>query len=108
MVKELYPKDPSAQERYARVVYDAGNKDKWAQVISFEILDKSQKNVLASAFWIDRDDIPGGFFTALGTELEQTFWISPLNYTRISRGVGQYGPRALKSIANKKNSKTYV
>jgi murein DD-endopeptidase MepM/ murein hydrolase activator NlpD len=106
LVKELYPKDPGTQERFARVVYDAGNKDKWAQVISFEILDKSQKNVLASAFWIDRDDIPGGFFTALGTELEQTFWISPLNYTRISRGVGQYGPRALKSIANKKNSKT--
>jgi len=83
LVKELYPKLNSNEQHFARVVYDAGGKNKWAQVISLEILNASQKNILADAFWVDREDLSGGFFSSTGTELEQNFWINPLNYTRI-------------------------
>jgi hypothetical protein len=90
LVKELYPNIKSNDKYFARVVYDAGSKNKWAQVISLEILDQTQKIVVADAFWVGRDDLPGGFFTSSGQELEQQFWINPLNYSRISRGVGNF------------------
>jgi murein DD-endopeptidase MepM/ murein hydrolase activator NlpD len=44
--------------------------------------------VFVSAYWVDRNDIPGGFFTGSGESLERSFWTNPLSYRRISRGVG--------------------
>lgn len=88
LVRELHSKINSNDHYFARIIYNAGDKNTWAQVISLEILDSAQKTVLGDAFWVNREDIPGGFFTSNGTELEQNFWTSPLNYTRISRGVG--------------------
>jgi len=108
LVKELYPKIRQNEKNFARVVYDAGGKDKWAQVISLEILDQTQKSVLADAFWVQRDDLPGGFFTSYGQELEQNFWINPLNYTRISRGVGNFASTSRRQAIVKKGNKNVV
>ena len=108
LVKELYPKIKQNEKNFARVVYDAGGKDKWAQVISLEILDQTQKTVLADAFWVQRDDLPGGFFTSYGQELEQNFWINPLNYTRISRGVGNFASTSRRQAIVKKGNKNVV
>ena len=108
LVKELYPKIKQNEKNFARVVYNAGGKDTWAQVISLEILDQTQKNVLADAFWVQRDDLPGGFFTSYGQELEQNFWINPLNYTRISRGVGNFATTSRRQAVVKKGKKNVV
>jgi murein DD-endopeptidase MepM/ murein hydrolase activator NlpD len=108
LVKELFPKIKSNQQHFARVVYDAGNKNQWAQVISLEILDAEQKHIVADAFWVDRDDLPGGFFSSNGTELEQEFWINPLNYTRISRGVGNFALSSSRPKVIKKGNKSVV
>ena len=108
LVKTLYPKIRSNENHLARVVYDAGNKDRWAQVISLEILDTTQKNMIADAFWVKRDDLPGGFFTSNGEELEQNFWINPLNYTRISRGVGGFASTSRRPAVVKKGNKNVV
>ena len=109
LIKELYSKVNNNGQYFARIIYNAGDKNNWAQVVSLEILDASQKNVIADAFWVDRDGLPGGFFTSTGTELEQNFWISPLNYTRISRGVGYSSIHLSKPIrSNKGNTKTFV
>lgn len=108
LVKTLYPKIKSNENHLARVVYDAGSKDKWAQVISLEILDSTQKNMIADAFWVKRDDLPGGFFSSNGEELEQNFWINPLNYTRISRGVGKVTTTNRKNTVIKKGKKNLV
>ena len=108
LVKELYPKINSNEKHFARVVYDTGGKDQWAQVISLEILDQSQKHVVADAFWVSRDDLPGGFFTSYGLELEQHFWINPLNYTRISRGVGNFAYTSRRPAVVKKGKKNVV
>ena len=108
LVKELYSKINSNERHFARIIYNAGNKNTWAQVISLEILDATQKNVLAESFWVNRDDLPGGFFTSTGSELEQSFWISPLNYTRISRGVGPSSVRFSKKRQVKDGKKNSV
>jgi len=109
LIKELYSKVNSNERYFARIIYNAGDKNTWAQVVSLEILDASQKNVIADAYWVERDGLPGGFFTSMGTELEQNFWISPLNYTRISRGVGYSSLRLSKPKQSKQgNTKSIV
>lgn len=108
LVKELYPNIKPNDKYFARVVYDAGSKNKWAQVISLEILDQTQKIVVADAFWVGRDDLPGGFFTSNGQELEQQFWINPLNYSRISRGVGNFASTSRRQAVVKKGNKNVV
>ena len=108
IVKEIYPKNINSDNSFLRVVYDSGDKNQWAQIVCVEILDSSQKIVLADAFWVARDDIPGGFFTSYGSELEQNFWTNPLNYTRISRGVGPFASRTTRPKTIRKGNKNIV
>lgn len=108
LIKELYSKVNNNDRYLARIIYNAGDKNNWAQVVSLEILDTVKKTVIADAFWVDREDLPGGFFTSSGNELEQNFWISPLNYTRISRGVGRSSIVLSKPKQVKKGKTTSV
>ncbi|NBP97082.1 MAG: M23 family peptidase, partial [Burkholderiaceae bacterium] len=92
IVKQLYPDDSASLEnspKQVRVIVDFGTRDRWAQIWAIEILDLATNQVLADAFWLNRDDIPGSFFTANGDSIERSFWTNPLSYRRISRGVGQ-------------------
>jgi murein DD-endopeptidase MepM/ murein hydrolase activator NlpD len=91
IVKQLYPEDsPTAaiDANQVRLIVDFGDRDRWAQIWAVEIINTLSQEVLASAFWVDRNDIPGGFFTASGESIERSFWTNPLSYRRISRGVG--------------------
>jgi murein DD-endopeptidase MepM/ murein hydrolase activator NlpD len=91
IVKQLYPEDgptSAVNTNLVRLIVDFGDRDRWAQIWAIEIIDTISQDVLASAFWIDRNDIPGGFFTATGESIERSFWTNPLSYRRISRGVG--------------------
>jgi murein DD-endopeptidase MepM/ murein hydrolase activator NlpD len=108
LAKEIYAKNNPKDKRFVRVVFSAGDKNTWAQIVSVEILDSTRKIVLADGFWVHRDDVTGGFFTSSGTELEQDFWINPLNYTRISRGVGSFSAKGKRSQVVKKGNKSVV
>jgi len=108
LAKEIYAKNNPKDKRFVRVVFNTGDKNTWAQIVSLEILDATRTIVLADAFWVARDDITGGFFTSSGTELEQDFWINPLNYTRISRGVGSFAAKGKRSQVVKKGNKSVV
>ena len=91
LIKQIYPEDGNSLENtnsVVRLLVDFGDRDHWAQIWAAEILDPSNKEVFASAFWLERDDIPGGFFTGSGEAIERAFWTNPLSYRRISRGVG--------------------
>lgn len=108
LAKEIYAKNNPKDKRYVRVVFNTGDKNTWAQIVSLEVLDSTRTIVLADAFWVHRDDVTGGFFTSSGTELEQDFWINPLNYTRISRGVGSFAAKGKRSQVVKKGNKSVV
>ncbi len=91
IVKQLYPEDSptsAINANQVRLIVDFGDRDRWAQIWAVEIMNTLSQEVLASAFWVDRNDIPGGFFTASGESIERSFWTNPLSYRRISRGVG--------------------
>ena len=92
IVKQIYPDDSASIEnspKQVRVIVDFGTRDRWAQIWAVEIENPKTKQVLANAFWLNRSDIPGSFFTSNGESIERSFWTNPLSYRRISRGVGQ-------------------
>ncbi|MBL8287934.1 MAG: M23 family metallopeptidase [Rubrivivax sp.] len=59
-----------------------------ARVSAVELVDEGTGSAIDSALWLDRDDGPGGFVSARGGDHERLLWQSPVDYRRISRGVG--------------------
>ena len=108
LIKQIYPEENNSLENtnsVVRLIVDFGDREHWAQIWATEIIDPSNNEVFASAFWINRNDIPGGFFTGNGESLERSFWTNPLSYRRISRGVGSVRASAGKR-QNSKNPAT--
>lgn len=105
VIKQIYPEENNALENtnsIVRLIVDFGDKEHWAQIWAAEIIDPTSKEVFSSAFWIERNDIPGAFYTASGESIERTFWTNPLSYRRISRGVGSVRA-SMKKVAPAKN-----
>ena len=105
VIKQIYPEENSALENtnsIVRLVVDFGDKERWAQIWAVEIIDPASKEIFSSAFWVERNDIPGGFYTSNGESIERTFWTNPLSYRRISRGVGSVRASS-KKVAPAKN-----
>ena len=91
IIKQIYPEDNNSLENtnsIVRLIVDFGDRERWAQIWAVEIIDPANKEVFANAFWVERNELPGGFFTGNGESLERSFWTNPLSYRRISRGVG--------------------
>ena len=110
IIKQIYPEENNALENtnsMVRLIVDFGDKERWAQIWAAEIIEPSSSEVFASAFWVERNDIPGGFYTANGESIERTFWTNPLSYRRISRGVGSVRASS-KKVAPSKNGSAAV
>ncbi|WP_370624388.1 M23 family metallopeptidase [Polynucleobacter sp. AP-Melu-500A-A1] len=104
LIKQIYPEDNSSLENtnsVVRIIVDFGDRERWAQIWAVEIIDPTNKEVFASAYWVERNDIPGGFFTGSGESLERSFWTNPLSYRRISRGVGSVRASSGKRTSSK-------
>ena len=105
IIKQIYPEENNSLENsnsIVRLIVDFGDRERWAQIWTVEIIDPANKEVFANAFWVERGDLPGAFFTGGGESLEHSFWTNPLSYRRISRGVGMV--RATSSKRSKSNS----
>jgi murein DD-endopeptidase MepM/ murein hydrolase activator NlpD len=103
LIKQIYPEDNNLLENtnsIVRLIVDFGDRERWAQIWATEIIDPVNKEVFASAYWVDRNDIPGGFFTSSGESLERSFWTNPLSYRRISRGVGSVRAASKRPSSN--------
>ena len=103
LIKQIYPEENNSLENtnsIVRLIVDFGDRERWAQIWATEIIDPVNKEVFASAYWVDRYDIPGGFFTGSGESLERSFWTNPLSYRRISRGVGSVRASSKRPSSN--------
>jgi len=103
LIKQIYPEENNSLENtnsVVRLIVDFGDRERWAQIWATEIIDPVNKEVFASAYWVDRNDIPGGFFTGSGESLERSFWTNPLSYRRISRGVGSVRASSKRPSSN--------
>jgi len=102
VVKQIYTEESGAAAQtnnIVRVIVDYGDREQWAQIWAVEIITPKTKEVLASAFWLDRTELPGGFYTPNGESLERALWTTPLSYRRISRGVGMVPTSRKKTAA---------
>ena len=109
LIKQIYPEDNNSLENtnsIVRLIVDFGDRERWAQIWAVEIIDPTNKEVFASAYWIERNDIPGGFFTGSGESLERSFWTNPLSYRRISRGVGSVRASSKRPSNNNPTAQT--
>ena len=58
------------------------------QLVSVSLWDAPRQRLLDRAVYLDREAAPGGWFSARdGRGLEREFWVTPLVYLRVSRGV---------------------
>ncbi len=58
------------------------------QLVSVSLWDAPRQRLLDRAVYLDREAAPGGWFSARdGRGLEREFWVTPLVYRRVSRGV---------------------
>lgn len=70
-----------------------------AHLVSVELVDKASGRPLGQALWVDRTDLPGGFYAANGESYEPLFWVSPVNFTYVSRGIHATGPAAARAAS---------
>ena len=68
-------------------------------LVSVELVDRASGRPLGQAIWVDRPDLPGGFYAANGESYEPLFWVSPVNFTYVSRGIRATGPAAARAAS---------
>ena len=68
-------------------------------LVSVELVDRASGRPLGQALWVDRPDLPGGFYAANGESYEPLFWVSPVNFTYVSRGIRATGPAAARAAS---------
>ena len=73
---------------WVRLVFrDGGNGGDSSRLVALELVDETGQPI-DSALWLERGETPGGFVSARGGDHERVSWQSPVDYRRISRGVG--------------------
>jgi len=89
---------PPAADLVLRVAYKVDEAEAPVQLLVVSLIDKRTQQLLERAVFLDRPDLPGGWFSARdGRGLQREFWITPVSYHRISRGVITTPPRKGKS-----------
>ena len=86
LVRQMKKHAQAADTVWVRLVlHDEGEA---ARVAAVELVDEGSGQAIDSAIWLGRHDGPGGFVSARGGDHERVLWQSPVDYRRISRGVG--------------------
>lgn len=86
LVRQMKRLTQAADTAWVRLVL--GGESDSTRVEAVELIDDASGQALDSAIWLDRADGPGGFVSAAGGDHERVLWQSPVDYRRISRGVG--------------------
>ena len=89
-----------------RVTYTPGAGTEWARLRSVEIIERSTGRVANEALWVERDGMPGGFFGPDGSSYEHALWTTPVSFTRISRGIGNFRTTIRHRVARHTGRKT--
>jgi murein DD-endopeptidase MepM/ murein hydrolase activator NlpD len=88
-----------------RVITETDSVDPEPHLVSVELVDRSSGRPLGQALWVDRSDLPGGYYAANGESYEPLFWVSPVNFTYVSRGIHATGAAAARAASVPSSSK---
>lgn len=82
-----------------RVITETDNDNPEPRLVSIELADRASGRSLGQALWVDRTDLPGGYYAANGESFEPLFWVSPVNFTYVSRGIHATGAAATRAAS---------
>jgi murein DD-endopeptidase MepM/ murein hydrolase activator NlpD len=85
LVRQMKRQVPVDESAWVRLLLNEDGED--ARLVAAELVDETGQ-AIDSAIWLDRAGAPGGFVSARGGDHERLLWQAPVDYRRISRGVG--------------------
>lgn len=91
-----------------RASYGVGEGIDADRLLSVEILERDTGDVVREALWVARDGLPGGYFAPDGTSFEHALWTSPVSFTRISRGIGNFRTTIRRPVTRRSGHKTRI
>jgi murein DD-endopeptidase MepM/ murein hydrolase activator NlpD len=91
-----------------RAAYGTGSGPEAGRLISVEVLDRTTADIVREALWIERDGLPGGYFAPDGTSYEHALWTSPVTFTRISRGIGNFRTTVRRPVTKRSGHRVRV
>jgi murein DD-endopeptidase MepM/ murein hydrolase activator NlpD len=103
MVRQMRKQPGISDNAVVRALIE-GDGDE-ASLTAVELVDTLTGQALDSVVWLARSDEPGAFISVRGVELERLLWQSPLDYRRISRGIGASSMLVHKKVRVKLKSK---
>ncbi len=86
LVRQMKKQAQAAETALVRLVLHGEGEA--ARLVAVELVDDGTGLVIDSAIWLERTDAPSGFVSARGGDHERLLWQAPVDYRRISRGVG--------------------
>jgi len=110
LVPLLHPAgtDDTDEHYLVRASYGVGGDVEAGRLLSVEILERDSGDVVREALWVERDGLPGGYFAPDGTSFEHALWTSPVSFTRISRGIGNFRTTVRHPVTRRSGHKTRV
>lgn len=91
-----------------RAAYETGSGPEAGRLLSVELVDPATHQVLREALWIERAGLPGGYFAPDGTSYEHALWTSPVTFTRISRGIGNFRTTVRRPVTRRSGHRVRV
>ena len=86
LVKQMRKQSGTPESTWVRA-WIQGDGDA-ATLLAVELVDDVSGAAVDSAVWMARENEPGAFVSTRGVEYERMLWQSPVDYKRISRGIG--------------------
>ncbi len=102
MVSAVKP-EPAAH--HLRLTLTPDSESASEKIYAIELIESATGNRAEIAVWLDRIHVPGAYFSMQGVDYERLLWKSPVQFTRISRGVGPSVTTVSRRVAVKSRNK---
>jgi len=105
LLRRLVVDVESLPRHQVRIVLHTPGGESFDKIAAIELIDTASERVVDSVVWLDRDDDIGAYFNPRGDNFERLFWESPVEFTRITRGVGKGAVTIKRRVAVKSSGK---
>ena len=111
LVRQLVAGVDSLNRHHLRLVLHKPAGETHEKIVAIELIETAGGRVVDSVVWLDRQDDVGAYFNPRGDNFERVFWEAPVEYSRITRGIGKGAVTIRRRVAVKasgKKKKTFV
>jgi len=101
LVRQMLGGLPDATQGLVQVVFQREPDRLQERIVTIDLIESSTNRLVDSAQWLQRADGPGTYFSLHGIDYERKLWTSPVDYSRISRGIGESTTNLKRRVALK-------